>query len=103
MISYNRLQVSAYNEWENDDEKVASTDSISMPRVAAMSTSSRLYGAIEAGGTKFICAIGAHDGQILDETRIETRDPTTTLADVCRYFHAASHKFGDLTAIGVGA
>jgi fructokinase len=68
-----------------------------------VSTSSRLYGAIEAGGTKFVCAIGAHDGRILDETRIETRDPTTTLTDVCRYFHSAAHKFGDLTAIGIGA
>jgi fructokinase len=68
-----------------------------------MSTASHLYGAIEAGGTKFVCAIGDHDGRIIDETRIETRDPTNTLTDVCRYFHAAAHRFGDLTAIGVGS
>jgi len=69
----------------------------------AMSSVTRLYGAVEAGGTKFICAIGDQDGQILDETRIETRDPTTTLTDVCRYFAAAGHKYGVLTALGVGA
>jgi hypothetical protein len=103
MISYNRLQDNGPMESENNDEKGASTDSTSVRGVAAMSASTRLYGAIEAGGTKFVCAIGDHDGQILDETRIETRDPTTTLTDVCRYFHAAGHKFGDLTAIGVGA
>jgi fructokinase len=69
----------------------------------AMSSVTRLYGAVEAGGTKFICAIGDQDGQLLDETRIETRDPTTTLTDVCRYFGAAEHKYGVLTALGVGA
>jgi fructokinase len=68
-----------------------------------MSTASLLYGAIEAGGTKFVCAVGDHEGQILDETRIETSDPATTLTGVCHYFRAAAHKFGDLTAIGVGA
>ena len=63
----------------------------------------QLYGAIEAGGTKFICAIGDQDGEILDETRIETRDPAATLADVCRYFAGATHRFCPLTALGVGA
>ena len=68
-----------------------------------MNDTTRLYGAVEAGGTKFICAIGDQDGRILDETRIETRDPTSTLTDVCRYFGAAAHKFAALTALGVGA
>jgi fructokinase len=68
-----------------------------------MNTTTRLYGAVEAGGTKFICAVGDQDGRILDETRLETRDPAVTLTDVCRYFEAAGHKFGALTALGVGA
>lgn len=68
-----------------------------------MNDATRLYGAVEAGGTKFICAIGDHDGRISDETRIETRDPVTTLTEVSRYFAAATHKFGALTALGVGA
>lgn len=65
--------------------------------------SARLYGAIEAGGTKFICAIGTEEGRILDETRIETRDPTTTLTEVNRYFGAARHNHGALAGLGVGA
>ena len=62
-----------------------------------------LYGAIEAGGTKFICAVGDQDGVILDQVRIDTRDPATTLTEVAQYFGAAAHKFGLLTALGVGA
>ena len=63
----------------------------------------RLYGALEAGGTKFICAVGSHDGQLLDQWRIETGAPADTLSAVVRYFVGAKRKFGDLTAIGVGA
>ena len=63
----------------------------------------RLYGAVEAGGTKFICAIGDQAGEILDEIRIETRDPAATLTDVCRYFGSAAQRFSALTALGVGA
>ncbi len=62
-----------------------------------------LYGAVEAGGTKFICAVGKADGAILDEIRVETRDPDATLTDVCRYFAAAEHRHGELEALGVGA
>jgi fructokinase len=53
--------------------------------------------------TKFICAVGDHEGHLLDETRIETRDPEGTLGEVCRYFGAAARRFGELTALGVGA
>ena len=68
-----------------------------------MNTATQLYGAVEAGGTKFICAVGDRDGRIVDQTRIETRDPSTTLSDVCRYFGAAARQFGQLRALGIGA
>jgi fructokinase len=63
----------------------------------------RLYGAIEGGGTKFICAVGDGDGKILDQIRIETRGPEATLTEVNRYFAAISGKLGTLVAIGIGA
>ncbi|MDP9066111.1 MAG: ROK family protein [Pseudomonadota bacterium] len=63
----------------------------------------RLFGAMEAGGTKFICAIGDRGGRILDESRIETRDPASTLMEACRYFRTAADRWGALTALGVGA
>ena len=68
-----------------------------------MSQINSCYGAIEAGGTKFICAIGDETGQILDEARIDTREPSSTLAQVIQYFVAAAARFGTLRAIGVGA
>jgi fructokinase len=63
----------------------------------------RLIGGIEAGGTKFMCAVGDSAGQILEQTRIETRDPITTLSDVHRYFEAAQTRCGSISALGVGA
>jgi fructokinase len=68
-----------------------------------MSSAQPLYAAIEAGGTKFVCAIGDSTGRILDQTRIETRAPSLTLTDVLAYFAAAERKFGRLNALGVGA
>jgi fructokinase len=61
------------------------------------------YGAIEAGGTKFICAIGTQTGRILDDCRIATRDPATTLGEVQHYFQSAQAQLGPLQGIGIGA
>src|ERR1700691_6326681 len=61
------------------------------------------YGAIEAGGTKFILAVGDETGQILDEARIDTLEPSSTLARVIQYFVGAARRFGTLRALGVGA
>ena len=66
-------------------------------------TSSSHFGAIEAGGTKFNCAIGDASGSILDEARIDTRDPSSTLDEVLRYFQRATMSFGALSTLGVGA
>jgi fructokinase len=66
-------------------------------------TETRFFGAIEAGGTKFLCAIGNHAGDIVDEARFETRMPETTLAEVRDYFETSRRKWGSLTALGIGA
>ncbi|MBQ4430658.1 MAG: ROK family protein [Synergistaceae bacterium] len=47
-----------------------------------------LYGALEAGGTKMICAIGNENGQILDQTSIPTSTPDETMPAVIEYFKA---------------
>jgi fructokinase len=74
-----------------------------MSPIASVSHTSAPFGAIEAGGTKFVCAIGDATGTLLEESRIDTRDPTSTLGQVVEYLTAAQARHGTLRAIGVGA
>ncbi len=60
-----------------------------------------LYGGIEAGGTKFICALGSGPGQIVSETRIETTTPDETLQHVIHFFRPAVVE-KTVTSIGIG-
>jgi fructokinase len=45
-----------------------------------------MYGAIEAGGTKFICAYGTEPNNLAVSEPIPTRGPKETLADVIAFF-----------------
>lgn len=45
-----------------------------------------LFGSIEAGGTKFVCAVGNENYQIKDKITIPTTMPTETLQQVTTYF-----------------
>ena len=60
----------------------------------------RLFGAVEAGGTKFVCAIADASGTIHAESRFLTADPDSTLARV-RDFFRSNCGAGALQAIGV--
>lgn len=60
-----------------------------------------LVGAIEGGGTKFICAIGTSPGEVLDRRIIPTRDPATTLAGCVDFFREASRGRGAIGALGI--
>jgi fructokinase len=66
-----------------------------------MSRQPKLYGAIEAGGTKFVCAIAEEDGTLLAEARIPTADPGSTLAAMLEFLKDGSHRHGELHAVGV--
>jgi fructokinase len=68
-----------------------------------VNSEARLYGAVEAGGTKFVCAIGDAAGAIRAEARFPTEDPVSTLAKVRDFFVASSRTLGDLSAIGVAS
>jgi fructokinase len=70
---------------------------------ATPAQSNQYLGAVEAGGSKFVCAIGTRDGAIADVIRLETRDPASTLGEVGRYFQEAAKTYGRLAALGVGA
>jgi len=45
-----------------------------------------LYGGIEAGGTKFVCAVGSGPDDIRDEIRFPTTAPDETLAQAIDFF-----------------
>lgn len=59
----------------------------------------RLLGGIEAGGTKFVLAVGPDPLQIAATTSIPTSDPAATLQQARDWF--AQH--GALAAIGIGS
>ena len=60
----------------------------------------RYFGAVEAGGTKFVCAIGTDEGRLLQKTRFPTTSPEETLGRTVEFFEAATVP---LTSVGVGA
>lgn len=62
-----------------------------------------LLGAIEAGGTKFVCGIGDAERGSLATAIIPTRDPKTTFADVQAFFQAATQRYGLLQGIGIAS
>jgi fructokinase len=53
-----------------------------------VAAASRLYGGIEAGGTKFVCAVGQTPQAKLASTLIPTTTPTATLHRVIAFFRA---------------
>lgn len=72
-----------YNIEENDDGK----DCAKM-----------IYGAIEAGGTKFVCAVSDEQGELKEKVSIPTTTPEETLNQVFSFFDSY-----DLDAIGIGS
>jgi len=60
-------------------------------------------GAVEAGGTKFVLALADAEGDILDETRIDTRAPQETFAEMADWFESAAARHGSIAAFGVGS
>lgn len=45
-----------------------------------------IYGALEAGGTKMVCAVGNEKGEILDRVSIPTKTPEETMPEMAAYF-----------------
>jgi fructokinase len=59
-----------------------------------------MYGAIEGGGTKFVCAVGTSPDDVLDSVVLPTSSPAATLAACIEFFTAAERSFGRLGAFG---
>lgn len=59
----------------------------------------KLYGGIEAGGTKFICAVGSGPDRLSDVATFNTRGPDETLRQVVSFFR----RHRRLAAVGIGS
>lgn len=62
----------------------------------------KLYGGIEAGGTKFVCVVARGPGQVVDEIRFTTTTPEETLGRTIQFFQPYVDS-AQVSAIGVGA
>jgi fructokinase len=58
-----------------------------------------LYGGIEAGGTKFVCAVGTGPDDIRAEARFPTTTPEETIGQAIEFFRAQ----GEITAVGIAS
>lgn len=54
-------------------------------------------GALEAGGTKMVCAIGDETGKIFEQISIPTQTPEITMPELIQYF-----KEREIDALGIG-
>jgi fructokinase len=62
-----------------------------------------LYAGIEAGGTKFVCVVGAGPDDIRAEARFSTRSPEDTLRRTLEFFREQRAQLGPLTAAGIAS
>ena len=63
-----------------------------------------LYGAIEAGGTKFVCAVGTGPDDLRAEARFPTTTPAETLDRTISFFLEQQTRLGEpVAALGVGS
>ena len=61
----------------------------------------QLYGAIEAGGTKFVCVVASDPERVVDEVRFPTTTPEETLEKSIQFFKPFVDS-GQIDTIGVG-
>ncbi len=57
-----------------------------------------MLGAIEAGGTKFVCAVGTVEGELIERIQVDTEMPEQTMSKVIAFFQ--KHP---IEALGIGS
>ncbi len=63
----------------------------------------QLYAGIEAGGTKFVCAVGSGPQDIRAEARFPTTTPEETLGKTVAFLRQQQAEHGPFTALGIGS
>jgi fructokinase len=61
-----------------------------------------LLAGIEAGGTKYVCAVGRQPDDPLREVRFPTTSPAETLEQAAAFFRKAVSELGPIHAMGIG-
>jgi fructokinase len=61
-----------------------------------------IVGAIEGGGTKFVCAVGYSHNEVFAEVRIPTTSYEETFLAVLDFFEDAQKRVGNIEAFGIG-
>jgi len=67
-----------------------------------MSTN-KLFGGVEAGGTKFVCATGAGTDKLRVSVEIPTREPESTLREVIAFFRSQASGGEHLASAAIGS
>ncbi|MFP4498113.1 MAG: ROK family protein [Vulcanimicrobiota bacterium] len=62
----------------------------------------KLYGGIEAGGTKIVCTVAGGPASIMDEIRFPTTTPEETI-ERCIGFFKKHHEKNNLSGLGIGS
>jgi fructokinase len=62
-----------------------------------------LYAGIEAGGTKFVCAVGRGPGDIIAQTSFPTGEPQETVRQALDFFHLQAEAQGKFSAVGIAS
>jgi fructokinase len=62
-----------------------------------------LYGGIEAGGSKFVCAVGTGPGDVRAEVRFPTTTPEATIGRAIDFLIGQEAAHGPLSAVGVAS
>jgi len=60
-------------------------------------------GGIEAGGTKFVCAVGSGPDDVRAEARFPTTTPGETIGRALAFFREQEARYGPVGAIGIAA
>ena len=59
----------------------------------------KFYGSLEAGGTKFVCAVGDENFNVVEKTQFPTTTPIETIDKTIEFFS----KFDNLAGLAVGS
>lgn len=62
-----------------------------------------LFGGVEAGGTKFVCAVGRGPDDVAAELRVPTTDPEETLGRTVDFFRGQASRGRPVAALGIAS